>query len=531
MKTYSKKYLPLIIGLACAIGIVIGSLINLFNSSQPAFVKNSNSKKLDRLINYIDYDYVENVNTDSIVDVAINNILKNLDPHSTYISKSEFESFKEDMDGDFIGVGIQYFIYRDTVAVIRTIKDGPSEKAGLKPGDRILYANNTALFGLKESAESLKKSLRGDLNTDVDLKIKRPHEDSLLDIKVKRQHIPIKSVDAAFMLQPNLGYVKINRFSKTTYKEFKKAITGLEKNGATEIVLDLRDNGGGYLKQAIKIADEFLPKGKLIVFTKDRKGKVDKTYATDGGDFENTKVYVLINQNTASASEVVAGALQDNDIGTIVGRRSYGKGLVQRKMPFNDGSAVRLTVARYYTPTGRSIQKPYKSGDFKDYFHDNLKRYKDGELKFKDSIPINDSLKYTTPKGKIVYGGGGITPDVFIGKDLSYKKESLDYMLYGGILDHFVFELMDKDRAYYNSLSQEEFENNFEITDDILEELFQGFLKDVKKSFPKDYRSILKTYIKASFAKQLFGTDMYEKVLSKNDAMIEKVLELDRLPK
>lgn len=526
MKKYPQKYLPVIIGSAIAVGLLFGALLNHSNQEESPLSSKSN-KKLERLISYLENDYVDEVNTDSIVDVAIGNILSDLDPHSTYIGTHEIEEATENLEGDFVGVGIQFFMEKDTAAVVRTIENGPGEKAGLKAGDRLVYAGNTPLYGKKFTLDSLKNQLRGKVDTDVQLKIKRPGIDELLDFTVKRGHIPIKSVDASFMINDSLGYIKMNRFSKNTYTEFEEAIEMIEGNNARKLVLDLRDNGGGYLKEAIKVADEFLDKGKLILITKDKRGKIDETHATDRKKFASAKIYVLINENSASASEIVAGALQDNDIGTIVGRRSFGKGLVQREMDLGDGSAVRLTVSKYYTPTGRSIQKPYKKGGNQDYYHDFWERYESGELVSKDSIHVDDSLKYTTPGGKTVYGGGGIIPDIFVGKDVSYKKESLDYMFEGGIMDRFVFKQMDKDRTYYNAFSQDEFIKNYTVEDEFVEE-FLNYLKKYNLSYNTEkYKDLMRLYLKATIGKQLFGTLIFEKMISHEDPMIKEVLELE----
>lgn len=526
MKKNSKIYLPLFLGIACAFGIFIGSSVDFSDSSEGIFTKNPKKEKLNRLIDYIDYDYVDDVNTDSIVDVTVNNILKNLDPHSTYIPKDKYGAVSENMKGDFVGIGISFYKLNDTIAVIRPLPDSPSEKAGIRAGDRILYADNIPIFNQHITNDSLSHLLKGEVNTKVNLKVFRKGHKGLLDFKVKRSVIPIKSLDAAYMLTDKLGYIKLNRFSENTYQEFETAIKSLEKQGAIKIALDLRNNGGGYLDQAVKVADEFLKKDKLVLFTKNKSGKIEKTFATNRGDFENAKVYVLINQNSASASEVVAGALQDNDIGTIVGRRSYGKGLVQREMDLGDGSAVRLTVARYYTPTGRSIQKPYDHGN-QAYFNDYLNRYKNGELVNKDSITVNDSLKFKTPKGKIVYGGGGIIPDVFVPKDINYIKESLTYLLHGGVMDRFIFNVLEKDRKYYNNLSLQEFNKEVNIDDDFIHQ-FISYLKQYDVNFKTgDYKSVLKKYLKATMAQQLFGTNTFEEILNQNDPMIQKVLELD----
>ncbi|MFT4782101.1 MAG: carboxyl-terminal processing protease, partial [Pseudohongiellaceae bacterium] len=347
---FHKKYIPLIIGVAVAIGVFIGGKLNFTDTSDRLFTSNSKKDKLNRLIDYIDYEYVDDINTDSIVDVTVNEILDNLDPHSTYIPKSELERVTNNMKGDFVGLGVNFYTFNDTITVIRTIEGGPSEKAGIKAGDRILMADGDSIFGKEWSNADIISKLKGEKGSRVRLSIFRKGEDHLLEIKVKRDIVPIKSVDASYMLTNNLGYIKINRFAESTYKEFKRALDDLQDQGATQLALDLRDNPGGFLGIAEQIVDEFLEEDKLILFTKNKTGKIEKSFATRRGDFEEGEIYILINENSASASEIVAGALQDNDKGTIIGRRSYGKGLVQREMSLGDGSAVRLTVSRYYTP-------------------------------------------------------------------------------------------------------------------------------------------------------------------------------------
>src|SRR5690606_17693762 len=337
-----KKYLPLIIGVAIAAGIYIGGKLNFADSTDKLFTKNSKKDKINRLIDYIDYDYVDNVNTDSIVDVTVNGILDNLDPHSVYIPKADMERVAENMKGDFVGIGVSFYTYRDTIVVIRPTEDGPSERAGIKGGDRIVMANNDSLTGKLLRETDIINKLKGEINSKVTLKIFRRGEPKLLNFTIKRSNIPIKSVDASYMLTNKLGYIKVNRFAESTYREFKMGLNKLIAYGATEIVLDLRDNPGGFLGIAEQIVDEFLENNKLILYTKNKRGNIEKSFATKEGDFEDGKVYVLINENSASASEIIAGAIQDNDKGVIVGRRSYGKGLVQREMDLGDGSAVRL---------------------------------------------------------------------------------------------------------------------------------------------------------------------------------------------
>lgn len=402
--TRFKKYLPLFVGTALAAGVFVGSKLNFNDSTEKIFATNSKKDKLNRLIDYIDYEYVDEVNTDSIVDVTVNGILENLDPHSVYIPKKEYAHTADDMRGAFIGIGVSFYLYKDSIAVIRPITGGPAEKAGIKSGDRIIYANGKKLFGNLAERDSITNYLKGEVNSKVDLKVYRPSQNKILDIKLRRKPVPIVSVDAAYKLTDDLGYIKLNRFSETTFKEFKKALDMLKDQHITKLVLDLRNNPGGYISTAERVADEFLENDKLVLITKNKNGDINKTYATRRGDFEHGKLYVLINENSASASEIVAGALQDNDKGTIVGRRSFGKGLVQREMSLGDGSAVRLTIARYYTPTGRSIQRPYGNGN-STYFREYEKRYRNGELLHADSIKVADSLKYITPKGKVVYGG------------------------------------------------------------------------------------------------------------------------------
>src|SRR5690554_4212315 len=522
---FKKKYLPLIVGVAMAAGIYIGGKLNFSDTSDRIFTKNSKKDKLNRLIDYIDYEYIEDVNTDSIVDVTVNGILNTLDPHSVYIPKEDMERVADNMKGDFVGIGINFYTYKDTVTVIRTIDDGPSEKAGIRGGDRIIMANGDSIFGKDWSNNAIIKKLKGPINTLVDLKVYRRGEPELLDFKVKRNHIPIKSVDAAYKLTDKLGYIKVNRFAESTYKEFKKELNKLQKEGITELVLDLRGNPGGFLGVAEQIADEFLEKDKLILFTKNKRGDVEKSYATKKGDFENGRVFVLIDENSASASEIIAGALQDNDKGTIVGRRSYGKGLVQREMDLGDGSAVRLTVSRYYTPTGRSIQRSYDKGN-KDYYQRFMERYHSGELVSVDSIKVADSLKFKTPKGKTVYGGGGIIPDVFVPIG-SNELEAIESMN-SGFLSYFVFEYLDENRENYKSYSKEDFINDYTV-DDILFEVFIDYClsQNIKMDFYA-FEDRIKLYLKATLAEQLFDDNAYAQIKSGADDMVQKVLQLDR---
>ena len=458
----SIKYAPIIFGAAIAFGVFMGSKLNFEDSNKKIFATNSKKDKLNRLIDYIDYEYVDEINTDSIVDVTVNTILENLDPHSVYIPVAEYEENADDMRGNFVGIGVSFYVYKDSIAVIRVLEDGSAQKVGIKAGDRILFADGRKLYGKEINRDSISKFLKGEINSKVNLKIFRKGEKELLDFKLKRKRIPIASVDASYKLSDTLGYIKINRFAESTYEEFKKALEVLQKNGITALVLDLRDNPGGYIYSAERILDEFLEDETLMLITKNKAGEETQSFATRKGSFEKGKLYVLINENSASASEIVAGALQDNDKGTIIGRRSFGKGLVQREMALGDGSAVRLTIARYYTPTGRSIQRSYEKG-IDSYYRDYEKRYRNGELISLDSIKVEDSLRYVTPKGKVVYGGGGIIPDVFVPKDTSIENETLNYVTRNGFMSYYIFEYLENNRAKFKGLSNEDFNKTFEV--------------------------------------------------------------------
>ncbi|PHR13889.1 MAG: peptidase S41 [Aequorivita sp.] len=521
-----KKYLPLWIGFALAAGVFIGSKLNFNDNTEKIFATNSKKDKLNRLIDYIDYEYVDNVNTDSIVDVTVNGILENLDPHSVYIPKSEYQHNADDMRGAFTGIGVSFYIYKDTIAVIRSIKGGPAEKAGIKGGDRILYADGKKLFGELVNRDSISNYLKGEINSKVSLDVYRPSQKKVLELKVRRKQVPLVSVDASYKLDEDLGYIKINRFSETTFKEFETALENLKDQGIKKLVLDLRNNPGGYISTAERVVDEFLEDDKLVLITKNKSGDINKTYATRRGDFEHGKLYVLINENSASASEIVAGALQDNDKGTIIGRRSFGKGLVQREMSLGDGSAVRLTIARYYTPTGRSIQRPYGNGN-ETYYSDYEKRYRNGELIHADSIKVADSLKYKTPKGKVVYGGGGIIPDVFVPKDTSVENETLQYVSRSGFMSYFIFEYLEKNRDMFKGMKFDDFRKNF-IVDEKLSKEFIEYAKFNEAQIDlSNYTEDLKRTLKANIAQQLFGPNEYEIILNENDPMLLKVLELE----
>ena len=521
----NKNNLPIYFAIATALGILIGSTLNGNNSSVLSISKNSsNEQKIKKLMNYIERDYVDAVDTDELLDNAIAQMLDKLDPHSTYIPKENLQQITENMQGNFVGIGVQFRIINDSITVIQTIDNGPSVKAGIKAGDRILLANNDTLYNKKINSDYVLKTLKGKPNTPVELQIYRKMNDSLFFTTVNRGQVNLKSVDVAYMLNDSIGYIKINRFARNTFYEFKNELDDLLKKNMTDLVLDLRGNGGGYLDIANEIVDEFLEKNKLIVFTKNNKGFIQKSFATSDGDFENGDLYVLIDENSASASEIVAGALQDNDKGTIIGRRSFGKGLVQEEMDLGDGSAVRLTTARYYTPTGRSIQKPYKKtpNNTEDNYQEDIQnRYYTGELFSKDSIKTVDSLQYKTPKGKIVYGGGGIVPDVFVPIDTTAYFSTFFYRN----INDFSFNYVDKNRKELSKLSLDDFIQNFDTENKILNELIKEY--DVSNKIDLKTKKLIQESLKSNIARYLFDDIGFYKTIEFKDKMIQKVFELE----
>lgn len=518
----SKNNVPIYLAIAVVFGILIGVFFNgNSNNSFSLSGKTSSEIKIKRLINFIERDYLDTINTDKLLDGAITEMLGKLDPHSVYIPKEDLQAVTENMEGKFVGIGVQFRIIKDSVTVVQPIKGGPSIKAGIKAGDRILMADKDTLYGKEFVNNDVPQYLKGKSNTTVKLQVYRKSNDSLFSVDVTRGDVNIKSVDVAYMINDTLGYIKLDRFARNTYSEFKTSLTKLNKNGMVDLVLDLRGNGGGFIDIANSIVDEFLEEDKLIVFTKNNKGKINESFATSKGDFEKGGLYVLIDENSASASEIVAGALQDNDKGIIVGRRSFGKGLVQQEMDLGDGSAVRLTTAKYYTPTGRSIQKPYDHEGNTNYYKEYQVRINNGELLNKDSIPTVDSLKYTTPKGKVVFGGGGIVPDIFVAIDTTAYLPTYFF----NTINNFTFDYVDNQRKELTKRWEvDDFIENFDKDDTV----FNEYLSLQKGAKPTDkVKIILKKYLKAAIANELFSDVGFYKIMHKEDKMIQKVLELE----
>ena len=519
----NKNNFPIYFSLAVVLGIIIGMSLNGSSSDVLSLSRNtSQEKKIKRLINFIERDYVDKVDTEDLLDGAITQMLGKLDPHSVYIPKENQQANIENMQGNFVGIGVQFRMIKDSITVIQPIKGGPSIKAGIKAGDRILMANKDTLYGKNMFSNKVPKYLKGKPNTKVALQVYRKSNDSLFTIDITRGKVNIKSVDLAYMINDSVGYIKLDRFARNTYREFKSSLNTLIDDGMTDLVLDLRGNGGGYIDIANSIIDEFLEDDKLIVFTKNNKDEIDESFATSRGSFEKGGLYVLIDENSASASEIVAGALQDNDKGTIIGRRSFGKGLVQVEMDLGDGSAVRLTTARYYTPTGRSIQKPYSKDGNRNYYRDYQKRIASGELLNKDSIKVVDSLKFETPKGKVVYGGGGIIPDVFVAIDTTSYMSNF----YFNTVNNFAFDYVDNNRKKLQNWNVDSFVNDFDKDETVLDSYLSSIKDRAKPSY--NTKKSLKKYLKASIANVLFGDVGFYRIIHQDDKMLQKVLELEK---
>ena len=407
--------------------------------------------KLTKVVSYIGSDYIEPISQDSLAELAIPAILEKLDPHSAYLPAREFKQVEEPLQGEFDGIGVVFNMATDTVIILNVIPSGPSQKAGIMAGDRIIKVNDTLIAGQKISQTEVMKRLRGPRGTKVDLTLERKDISEPVVVTVTRDAIPLNSVEAATMMTDKVGFIRLSQFARTSFREVKSAVDTLRKQGMTGLILDLRGNSGGFLDQAILIANEFLERGKLIVYTEDRHKQRIRQYSDGTGSATDIEIAVLIDESSASSSEILAGALQDNDRGTIIGRRSFGKGLVQSQIPFEDGSALRLTVAKYYTPTGRSIQKPYTAGDEEGYHMDIVNRYNHNEFFSADSIHFADSLKFTTPKGKVVYGGGGIMPDIFIPLDTTNMSKYYLEVSGRNILYRYTIEYADAHRRELNA--------------------------------------------------------------------------------
>lgn len=520
--------MPLYFALVLAAGVGIGYFFTFNSNFQNQNFHSSKSSKINNLLDYIELKYVDTVNRAALEDKTILAMLKSLDPHSDFIPASDLSAVNEPLEGNFDGIGVEFNIINDTIRVISPIIGGPSEKIGIKAGDKIIKVNGKNVAGNKITSKQVFEKLRGKSGSRVTVSIQRSGISKLIDFDITRGKIPIYSLDVAYMIKPQIGYIKISRFAGTTYDEYLKAFNQLSKQGMKKLILDLRGNGGGFLNTAVSLADEFLSSGLQIVYT-EGKAYPKKTYnATSRGGFEENPLVVLIDEGSASASEIVAGALQDNDRATIIGRRSFGKGLVQDQIDLPDGSALRLTIARYYTPTGRSIQKSYdKSLD--EYYNEEYERYEHGELYTADSIKVDSTKKYRTPNGKIVYGGGGIVPDIFVSLDTARYSTVINKLYYSGALNTFAFEYADRNRTQLLNTykTANDFITKFNIGKNEIEAL-RNYLAQKKINSIKisDKEKGLAQLLKALIGRNLFDKDAYYPILNQNDNAILKGVEV-----
>ena len=518
--------LPILLALAIAGGMLLGA--NMFGGQNNRGVLNG-YKKFGEILGLIERDYVDTVDTEALVETAIQEMLQKLDPHTVYIPVEEVEMAQTQLEGDFEGIGIEFLILNDTINVVTPISDGPSEKVGLRAGDKIVMVDGEEVAGVGFTNRDVFTKLRGPKNSKVKVTVARRGESKPIDFVITRDKIPSYSIDVAYMVDDQTGYIKVSRFAANTYDEFKASLENLRRQGMRRLVLDLRDNPGGYMDRATKMADELLSGNKLIVFQDGRGERFDsKAYAYKKGIFEEGAVIVLINEGSASASEIVAGALQDNDRALIVGRRSYGKGLVQMPVNLTDGSELRLTIARYYTPSGRSVQKSYEEGE-ENYSMDLLTRYEHGEYFHADSIKFDESMKYRTVQGRTVYGGGGIMPDVFVPADTATHSRYLVELYNKNIIREYAMDYYDRNKKALSKMKLDHYVRTFVVDDQMLAELRQrarkADLADAPEQFQRS-KPAIQTAVKAFIAKSVWKNEGFYPVFHQNDEVFQQAIGL-----
>ena len=521
--TRQPIWLPVAIALAMVVGIFFGSRFS--NNNKVA----ENDRKLNAILNLIAQDYVDTTNLHDLIELSIPEILSNLDPHTNYFSAEDLKAATEDLNGSFSGIGISFVMVNDTIGVVEVIPGGPSEKVGLMAGDKIVMIDDSTATGPKMTSGEVIKRLRGDKGTKVKLGIKRENSNKTLTYIVTRGDIPVNSVDSYYMIDKNTGYVKVNQFGRHTYDEFITAMASLEDEGATRYMIDLRGNGGGFMEMAVLMANEFLPAGQPIVFTKGRYERDhDEIWSDGNGSFQNAEVAVLIDEFSASASEIFAGALQDNDRALIVGCRSFGKGLVQKEFVLPDSSAIRLTTARYYTPSGRCIQKDYTEGAL-NYEKELIDRYINGELYSRDSMKIDRDQVFTTMFGRTVYGGGGIVPDIFVARDTVGVSSYYIEVANAGLLQRYAFDYCNRHRASLNKMKDYQ---EFLLTAPSDEALVKDFADFAARCdiAPRWYyinqsRDLLVTNLKALIARDTFGNQAFYPILNRRDNTVQTALK------
>ena len=490
------------------------------------------ARKLQIALFAISNLYVDPTNETELVENAIEGMLGKLDPHSTYMDPEETKEMNEPLQGNFDGIGIQFNMLTDTVYVIQVIPGGPSEKVGLMAGDRIIEVNDTVIAGVKMRTTDIMKRLRGPKGSEVRVKVKRGSATDLMEFKIVRGKIPVYSLDAAYMADKHTGYIKLNRFAASSTDEFREALRELRKQGMRNLILDLQGNGGGYLNVAIELADEFLDKDRLIVYTQGNRQRREEALSTARGQFQEGRLVILVDESSASASEIVSGAVQDWDRGVIVGRRTFGKGLVQKPIPLPDGSMIRLTVSRYYTPTGRCIQKPYESGKIEEYQHDLIDRYNRGELMSADSIHFPDSMRYNTLETKrVVYGGGGIMPDVFIPVDTARYTDYHRKLVAAGLVNRIAMNYLDRNRAQMVDTypAFERYKQEFTIDDALMSELIDMAKAEKIEYNEEEYnrsKALIKLQIKALIARDLYDMGQYFQIINDDNPSYLRALQL-----
>jgi carboxyl-terminal processing protease len=519
--------LPLFLALALAVGILIGSS-SFRGSTQGAQATAKGYLKFRDILSYVDRDYVDSVNIEDLSDFAISKMLEKLDPHTTYIPATEMDMARSYLEGDYEGIGVEFNIFRDTIHVIAPLSGGPAAAVGLQAGDKIIKVDGRNIAGVGITTQEIFEKLRGPKGTKVNLAVKRKEKKNLMNFVVPRHRIPTVSVDVSYMVDDLTGYIKVNRFATNTYDEFKAALIKLKKAGMERLVLDLRGNPGGYMDRATKMADEFISGNKKIVYTNGKGSKYDsETYARVKGEFEEGLLVVLIDEGSASASEILAGALQDNDRALIVGRRSFGKGLVQMPIALNDGSELRLTISRYYTPSGRSIQKSY-AGGAEDYELDISKRYERGEYFHPDSIQFVDSLKYKTANGRTVYGGGGIMPDVFVPRDTALVTNYLNQLNAKNLVREFALNYFRDHQQELKKMSLKDFRTSFVVTEKMLQQLVQEATALKINYKPTQFnrsKGLIKNNIKAYIARNTFGPEGSFPIIHDQDEEFQQALK------
>ena len=523
----NKSLMPIIYSAILVAGIFLGIYLAKSNEITATSQSNDDMSYINDVFSLIDKEYVDTINIKDLQVKAVTHILESMDPHSEYIKPEVLEDVNDNLQGSFHGIGVSFRIEKDTIAIINTIKGGPSEKVGIMAGDRIVYVGDTLVAGTKVTNKDAMRLLKGPKKTKVDVKIKRRGVDELLDFTIVRDVIPTHSVDVAYMIDDEIGFVKMTKFSATTHKEFVEAIKKLKSEGMKKLIIDLRDNTGGYLGESVGVVDELLEDNKLIVYTEGEHRERAYLFSRHRGLWEDKDVVVLINEGSASASEIVAGALQDNDRGTIIGRRSFGKGLVQEQFDLGENGALRLTVARYYTPTGRCIQKPF-TGNKEEYLLEEYSRYTTGEMFNIDSIHFADSLKYITPKGRIVYGGGGIMPDIYVPLENDSSHYFFNKMANSGILFQYAFDYADAHRKKILSYGDvKNFDKKFVFTDAMFDELMRRAeeKKITGNKADKDKaRELSEPLFKAYVARDVFGDEAFYVLYEPIDEILQEAI-------